>query len=426
MQYAFRRALCAAAALAALLTCAAASGAQPFYGFNAVQMFCPSYDWVPVERPTSCREDRMEPAKYAFGRERPAVYRMRLQWNVVEAHTAGRWANPWAEYDQELTWAAERGVKVLLIATLGTAGESSAERWDFPDEARELTRWQTFIQEVVRKYGRDSRVTGIELWNEPNGSTKYTGGVTVTPTRYAALVCSAINGRRAAVTGGATRMPIVIGALGYNTSGIVGSYTPSPAGYMSEWLDEAVNEMPTQGCPSGFHGTTDDFDAVSLHVYASPQVSWLRPEQTAANNCEPGRPTEEADRVNGCRQAEQFDTQVRGFRNHQNTLGGFDKPLYVTEFAWHRTAAGAALATARSQQYGYRYTFAKCKAAQTIAFEPGVYGCYAYPLTSIRPGTEPLDSEGLWSFEPTYFASLAAAEYLNALLDQQEHPTEYP
>ena len=117
-----RRALVAAMSVTVLLSCAAAVGAQPFYGFNAVQGRCSAGDWVPVERPTSCRLDRMEPAKYALGRERSSVYRMRLQWNIVEAHRAGRWANPWAEYNQGLAWAAERGVKVLLIPTLTTAG----------------------------------------------------------------------------------------------------------------------------------------------------------------------------------------------------------------------------------------------------------------------------------------------------------------
>jgi hypothetical protein len=427
MSHALRCACVAALVVTGLLVGAAVAGAQPFYGFNAVQGRCQAGDWVRTERPTSCRIDRMEPAKYALGRERPAVYRMRLQWNIIEAHRAGGWSNPWKEYDQELAWAAERGVKVLVIPTLTTSGSTSGETWDFPDEARELSRWQTFIQELVAKYGRDTRVVGAELWNEPNGSTVYTGGVTVTPPKYAALACSAINGRRAAVEAGATRLPLIVGSIAYNTSGILGSYTPSPGGYMSEWMNQVGAEMPTQGCPRSFSGTTDDFDGVSLHVYASPQVSWLAAGRTAANTCEVGSPVEEADRVNGCRQAEQFDLQVRGFRTHQTTAGGAAKPLYVTEFGWHRTTVGSQLGTPTSQQYGYRYTFAKCKAAQRIEGAPGIYGCYAYPITTVEGfGSTQLESEGLWGPTPTYTASLAAPEYLNALLDQQTNPTQYP
>lgn len=436
--------LLATIAVAFALSSSAAQ-AKPFWGYNASQGACPVYSWN--SSGTDCADTtKINQQRLSLTGNRPAVYRMRAQYNICEAYIAAG-QDCFKFFDKTIAWAAQHNQKVLLIVTQSNNSGADYNGWRFPQTTSELARYQEWWRKLGVKYGNDSRVIGAEVWNEPNGNTVFTGGLNVTPAMYAKGVCAALAGRNVArTTTGSPRLKLYYGALAWNTSGITTpSLSYSPSGYMGTYLAEVTKALkPVNGCPDVYLGPIDPAeyaqggvnldraDGVTFHMYNSPQIDWGAPigapyygwrsSGTAANPCENDAVTG-YEQVNGCNLALSMTYHALWLENaYSMALGGTIGEVLITEVGYLGGPAGGMPSTWQSQRWAMHYIK---QYARDVLTGYQFRGVYLYPLQS-QGGNNGSDIEqaGLWRTDFT--ANPQAAEFNAALQDQINNPTLYP
>lgn len=120
------------------------------------------------------------------------VARIGVGWDIVRSTETGPWNYTLldAEYKK---WIAA-GIRPLLTigATPSRFSQKPGERWAPPTTAA-LPQFGTFVKDVATRY---PLAAGIEIWNEPNVSVPFWGGLPVDAKHYTQMVAYAASEAR--------------------------------------------------------------------------------------------------------------------------------------------------------------------------------------------------------------------------------------
>ena len=209
-------------------------------------------------------------------------------------------AYAWAYLDRFMAYAEARNLKVYMQLSGAPSWVTPNGPWYGPQSPEQLLAYNDYAFDVVSRYG--TRVSGYEMWNEPNNTPFWTSGPS--PAKYAALL-------RAGYLGAKRANPNVIvqgGALALNDVGFTNQlYTE-----LRKFPDAAAND--------------DFFDEYGVHPYAQPNVDGRPP----APDADPANY-----RFTGA--FGENNASYRGFeyiRAAMEAHGDGDKQLYFGEFGY--------------------------------------------------------------------------------------------
>lgn len=307
-----RLAVCAALLFALISSPAAA---LPFHGFNAIQWPCTPEETYPgtPTAPVNCIDD----THYRWP-SAPFVYRFRSDAECARdrAIVTGRGLGspPTWNFEREnkaidRMRAIRPGSEPFMILTTGAktpTNTNDCDNYQMPATDQQRADWYWFVRAAVMN-AQAKGVQDLEIWNEPNASTPYNGGLAVNPTNYARAYCTASWAVRD--QGGTMRIHLGgIADTGRNT-GIVRDSTGKATLYeINTWMSSVKSGLNTY-CPTDYimHG-------VSHHFYPDG-IS----DDSSGTAISPGS---------------ELGERTKNARLQINTYFGSDKLLMVTETGW--------------------------------------------------------------------------------------------
>ena len=187
------------------------------------------------------------------------------QWAAIE-QTEGVF--DWTEPDNIVTLAAERGMRVLLLAytsPMWASGETETNPFWFAAPPLDPADYGVFAGKLAERYGAggtfwaenptltETPLAGIEIWNEPNADGHW-GGYPADPEHYTDMLQAAYTSIKAEDPS----MPVVVGGLA-----AVNAYDPETTCQLTL---EGVN--PVRFLEEMYaNGAAGYFDAVGWHPY---------------------------------------------------------------------------------------------------------------------------------------------------------------
>ena len=260
-------------------------------------------------------------------------------WNYC-ATSSGTWS--WGQIDNVFASAESHGIRLLPILR-GTNPVTGGEAYD------DLDAWCEFVRQFTTRY--QGRLCAVEIWNEPDISTFWTG----TATQFATLV---------------QRSYAAIKAIDPSITVVLGGVTAGGTDFLSSLYSNGVKNY----C-----------DAVAYHPYVWPHAP---DEEWRTGNIFSGYTYHS------------FVRNINAVQSIMSSNGDGSKPLWLTEVGW---PSGGNNGVSEAQQAAYLTN------AVSIAFANGVEKFFAYELKA--PETDASDPESFfgilhsdYSFKPAYLA----------------------
>ena len=256
------------------------------------------------------------------------------------ATSSGIWS--WGQIDNVFASAELRGIRLFPILR-GTNPVTGGEAYN------DLDAWGEFVRQFTTRY--QGRLCAVEIWNEPDLSTFWTG----TATQFATLV---------------QRSYAAIKAIDPSITVVLGGVTAGGTDFLSSLYSNGVKNY----C-----------DAVAYHPYVWPHAP---DEEWRTGNIFSGYTYHS------------FVRNINAVKSIMTSNGDGSKPLWLTQVGW---PSGGNNGVSEAQQAAYLTN------AVSIAFANGVEKFFAYELKA--PETDASDPESFfgilhsdYSFKPAYLA----------------------
>ena len=240
-------------------------------------------------------------------------------WAMCEP-AQGTW--DWTTFDAIMSDAAARGIRVLPILCYGSAYSPhghSASGCGYVDD--DLDGWCTYVSNVVTRYR--SQLTAVEVWNEPDHSTFWTG----TDAQYVALL---------------KRTYATVKAIDPNITVVLGGLTARATDTLSAYYAA---------------GAKNYFDVMAFHPYIQPHS----PSETWETGGIFGIGTTK----------HSFSRRIDAMRSVMSDNGDGAKPIWLTEMGW-QTAGDDSVSEANQGIYTTN--------AMAIAKSKGIEKYFVYEL----------------------------------------------
>jgi hypothetical protein len=170
-----------------------------------------------------------------------------------------------AKYDDCINGAVSRGMKVAIQAHGCPTWINAAGTWHGPNTATERSNWVACLHTFINRYGA-SKITWVEIWNEPNLTSFWTQGVS--PNEYARLLQASYVDVKASWP--------TVKVVGHNIS-------RNDIG----WYNAVYTELDTVFGASTAAANSYYFDCAGVHPYCGNSTSGYDPADTSHAD-EPG------------------------------------------------------------------------------------------------------------------------------------------
>lgn len=211
--------------------------------------------------------------------------RIELSWAQVQPDGADQY--DWSRYDRVVEAAAKHQLKILgVIDYAAPWARDPACAEHFQCQPQDVATFARYAGAVASRY-RDSAVSAVEIWNEPNIRQFWLPAPD--PARYTALLQASYRQIKAVAPG----LPVVTGGL--SPSATVGQTSFSPLDFLQRSYD------------AGLHGS---FDAIGYHPYSYPNLPSL---------------------FNAASAFSQIDRTPRSLRTIMAAHGDVNRPIWLTE-----------------------------------------------------------------------------------------------
>jgi hypothetical protein len=228
------------------------------------------------------------------------VLRVHTAWSSIEPTPQ---SNPaawnWAATDPWYDALKAQGIRPLILVVYSPSwAQNLLECMNTPrcpPGDSHIGDWQTFVSEVVRRYGVQTTPpnphyadpVGVEIWNEPNIKTDWNTPGGPSPSRYATMLSSAYDAVKAA----RPDLPVYMG-------GLVDS---ADSARKSISIETWMHEMDT-------YGVLGKYDVLGFHAYPG------------------GSPSDSVATVLG-----RLETSMQRARSSLAVVGQSSKPIALTE-----------------------------------------------------------------------------------------------